>query len=350
MFGPLEQFEIIYSFFDYFKIQTNFVISEQILFPYGYQIIGFILAWKNCLDSWRETFLQVIDINLKYILNGYTNTYIPPFSPTFCITYTAFWPVIFNWLINYQFLGKIQNQQSWLEYYFFFFDFFYIFFFNNFFLMIIIIFFIFIFFIYQLFFQYTIIPKIWLYVFQQYCSIIQKIINDLLIHFNGKFYLFSLLFVLFILINILNVFGLIPYSFAITSYFSVTFFFAFIFFFSFLFIGIFYHGISLLNLFLPSGTPLVIMPLLILIEFISYFARVFSLSIRLFANITAGHILLKILSWFLFLLIHVLIISISGFFLISCLWVLEFFISILQAYVFLILLCIYLNEVLSLQH
>lgn len=93
-----------------------------------------------------------------------------------------------------------------------------------------------------------------------------------------------------------------------------------------------------------------IVPLLVLIEIISYFARVFSLSIRLFANITAGHILLKILSWFIFLLFNFFFLSISGFLLICLLWCLEFFISILQAYVFLILLCIYLNEVLFLEH
>ena len=98
------------------------------------------------------------------------------------------------------------------------------------------------------------------------------------------------------------------------------------------------------------GTPVIIMPLLILIECISYFARVFSLSIRLFANITAGHILLKILSWFVFLLMQVFFIGFAGFFLITILWCLEFFIACLQAYVFLILLCIYLNEVLDLNH
>jgi len=122
------------------------------------------------------------------------------------------------------------------------------------------------------------------------------------------------------------------------------------FFFSFICVGIYYHGFKILNLFLPSGTPVIIMPLLILIEFISYFARIFSLSIRLFANITAGHILLKILSWFIFLLFNVFLLSVSGFFLITILWILEFFIAILQSYVFLILLCIYLNEVLTLQH
>jgi F-type H+-transporting ATPase subunit a len=93
-----------------------------------------------------------------------------------------------------------------------------------------------------------------------------------------------------------NFFGLIPYSFALTSYFSVTFFFSFIFFFTLFFIGILLHGLQVLNLFIPPGTPFLILPLLFCIEVISYFARVFSLAIRLFANITAGHILLYIFS------------------------------------------------------
>jgi F-type H+-transporting ATPase subunit a len=112
--------------------------------------------------------------------------------------------------------------------------------------------------------------------------------------------------------------------------------------------GMYYHGTNLLSLFFPAGTPIMIVPLLIMIEIISYFARMFSLAIRLFANITAGHILLKILSWFVYLLIDIFFLSIWGFLLITLLWGLEFFISLLQAYVFLILLCIYVIDVLNL--
>ncbi len=90
------------------------------------------------------------------------------------------------------------------------------------------------------------------------------------------------------------------------------------------------------------------MPLLVLIEFISYIARVFSLAIRLFANITAGHILIKILSWLTWMILDILFLSGISFFIISSLWFLEFFISILQAYVFLTLLCLYLNDVVNL--
>ena len=96
------------------------------------------------------------------------------------------------------------------------------------------------------------------------------------------------------------------------------------------------------------GTPGVIVPLLVFIEFISYIARMFSLSIRLFANITAGHILVKIISGFVFLLVHFVAVFCSGWALLSLLWGLEFFISILQAYVFLVLVTIYTQDSMAL--
>jgi F-type H+-transporting ATPase subunit a len=191
-------------------------------------------------------------------------------------------------------------------------------------------------------------PTMWQYIGYKYFSQILQIMRDLITIVIGKQYYYSFFIFIFIFINISNLFGLIPYTFAITAQFSVTFLLAFLFFLTINYTGIFYQGTQLLRLFYPSGTPLIIIPLLTIIEFISYFARIFSLGIRLFANITAGHILLKILSWFVYLLIEVFFISLIGFLIISILWVLEFFISILQAYVFLILLCIYLTEVLQL--
>jgi F-type H+-transporting ATPase subunit a len=198
--------------------------------------------------------------------------------------------------------------------------------------------------------RHTIIPESWLYSFKLFYLTICRIIGDLLIQKKGKLFFFPILFRLFFCLLIGNLIGLIPYSFALTSHFALTFLLSFIFFYSILFIGIYYHGSQVLNIFLPSDTPLFIIPLLVIIEIISYFARLFSLAIRLFANVTAGHILLKILAWFIFLLSNIFFLSICGFFLISILWVLEFFICISQAYVFLILICIYLNEILVLQH
>jgi ATP synthase subunit 6 len=92
----------------------------------------------------------------------------------------------------------------------------------------------------------------------------------------------------------------LPYSLSITSHFSVTFTLAFIFFIAFNIIAIFLYKENFVCLFLPHGTPIHILPFIVLIEFISYLTRVLSLSIRLFANIISGHTLLKILGTFAF--------------------------------------------------
>ncbi len=109
---------------------------------------------------------------------------------------------------------------------------------------------------------------------------------------------FSILFFLFIFILVSNLVGLIPYSFTATSSFVITFFLALSYFIGINIIGIFEHKWHIANLALPGGVPLLIAPFLILIELVSYFAKVFSLSIRLFANMMSGHALLKILIGF----------------------------------------------------
>jgi F-type H+-transporting ATPase subunit a len=179
-------------------------------------------------------------------------------------------------------------------------------------------------------------------------NFIKNLFNDLITTNIAKFYYFQLLFLLFLLLLVINLFGLLPYTFVLTAQFCFTFSCAFIYFFSLNVTGIYLHGIKILNLFFPSGAPIFIAPLLVIIEIISYFARVFSLSIRLFANITAGHILLKIIAWFIWSLYNYIFASIPGIIIICILWFLEFFISILQAYVFTILLCIYLTDVINL--
>jgi ATP synthase subunit 6 len=95
-----------------------------------------------------------------------------------------------------------------------------------------------------------------------------------------------------------NMVGLIPYSFTATSSFVITFFLALSYFIGINIISVFKNKWTTPNLFLPSGVPLAIAPFLILIEMVSYFAKVFSLSIRLFANMMSGHALLKILIGF----------------------------------------------------
>jgi F-type H+-transporting ATPase subunit a len=109
---------------------------------------------------------------------------------------------------------------------------------------------------------------------------------------------FTVLFFLFFTILFANLAGMIPYSFTITSSFIVTFFLALMHFIAINHLAAVKHGWQVADLFLPSGAPLAIAPFLIVIEAISYVARVFSLSIRLFANMMSGHALLKILIGF----------------------------------------------------
>ena len=92
--------------------------------------------------------------------------------------------------------------------------------------------------------------------------------------------------------------GMVPYSFTITSHFSVTFFLSLSFFIGLNIFGILKNGLEFINIFLPSSSPVLITPLLLSVELVSYIARVFSLAIRLFANMMAGHALMKILAGF----------------------------------------------------
>lgn len=167
----------------------------------------------------------------------------------------------------------------------------------------------------------------------------------------GQLYYSWILFS-FLLIATLNLIGMVPYAFTVTSHIIVTFSLAFMFFIGINLRAIIDQKFNYFNLFLPSGAPVVIRPFLVIIELISYIARVFSLSIRLFANMMAGHTLLKILIGFAFLISIQLqttnwLISLLGlipFFLVFIITFLEVAIAILQAYVFTVLLCLYIKD------
>lgn len=172
-----------------------------------------------------------------------------------------------------------------------------------------------------------------------------------------------ILFYLFIFILVSNFVGLFPFAWTITNSFVITFFFAFSHFFAINLWAFFEKKMNFFKLFLPSGVPLILAPLIVPIEFISYFSRIFSLSIRLFANISSGHALLKILIGFSWNLIATTLNHISFFNGILCIlaaifpWVLivlifflEILIGFLQSYVFIILLTIYINDVISDEH
>lgn len=109
---------------------------------------------------------------------------------------------------------------------------------------------------------------------------------------------FPFVFSLHLMLLLCNLFGMVPYSFTITSHIAFTFGLALSIFIGINIIGVRTQGLNFFSLFLPKGVPLVIVPLLITIEFISYIIKVFTLSIRLFANMTSGHTLLKIIAGF----------------------------------------------------
>lgn len=127
-------------------------------------------------------------------------------------------------------------------------------------------------------------------------SFIKDVLKD---NMSIKKYSFIFLFYfVFLFILVSNLIGMTPYSITITSHLIFTLFYSLAFFIGTNIIGILYHKEKYFVLFLPEGVPIFIIPLLILIEYVSYFSRILSLSIRLFANMMAGHILMKILIGF----------------------------------------------------
>ena len=163
----------------------------------------------------------------------------------------------------------------------------------------------------------------------------------------GKKY-FPFVLTLFIFILLCNLLGLVPYSFTPTSHIIVTFAMAAVVFVGVTVIGFVKHGAHFLSFFVPQGVPFALLLLLVPIEIISYFVRPFSLSIRLFANMLAGHTMLKVFGGFVVML-GVLagwaplafLVAFTG---------LELLIAFLQAYVFAILTCLYLNDAIHLHH
>jgi F-type H+-transporting ATPase subunit a len=146
---------------------------------------------------------------------------------------------------------------------------------------------------------------------------------------------------MFILLG--NLLGLIPYSFTYTSHIIVTFGMALIVFLGTTIIGFAKHGLKFFGFFLPHGTPIFIAPLLVPIEVLSYFTRPVSLSLRLFANMTAGHTLLKVFGGFVFAMGFLGFVPLAA---TIALFGLEFLVAFLQAYVFAVLTCIYLHDAL----
>jgi F-type H+-transporting ATPase subunit a len=159
---------------------------------------------------------------------------------------------------------------------------------------------------------------------------------------------FPFIFSLFIFILFCNMVGMLPYSFTVTSHIIVTLTFAIFIFIGVNILGFGIHGFKYLKIFIPSGVPVILLPMIIIIEIISYLSRPLSLSVRLFANMMAGHTMLKVFGGFVISLGLIggwlplgFAVALTG---------LEILIAFLQAYVFAILTCIYLNDALNLHH
>ena len=177
-------------------------------------------------------------------------------------------------------------------------------------------------------------------------TFVAKMINDTA-GTNAKSF-FPFIFTLFMFVLFCNMVGMLPYSFTVTSHIIVTFVLAAIVFVGVTILGFIKHGFKYLNLFVPKGVPLVLLPLIVIIEIISYLSRPISLSVRLFANMMAGHTMLKVFGGFVIslgLLGGWLPLGFS-----VALTGLEILVAFLQAYVFAILTCIYLNDALNLHH
>ena len=156
---------------------------------------------------------------------------------------------------------------------------------------------------------------------------------------------FPLIFTLFTFLLFGNMLGMLPYSFTFTSHIIVTFVLAMFVFLLVTLLGIFIHGFKFFGLFVPKGVPMLMLPLMIPIEIISYLSRPISLSVRLFANMMAGHTMLKIFAGFI---VPLGIFGIAPLMVDVALTALEVLIAFLQAYVFTILTCLYLNESINL--
>lgn len=170
---------------------------------------------------------------------------------------------------------------------------------------------------------------------------------------KGRQY-FPLLFTLFMVVLMGNLLGMIPFSFTYTSHIVVTFALAIMIFFAVVFIGLVKHGSAFMSLFVPPGVPIWLFPLIIPIELVSFLARPLTLSVRLFANMMAGHLMLKVFAGFSVAFLSLgaagLALGILPMLFNSVLIAFEILIALLHAYIFTVLSCIYLKDTVDLHH
>ncbi|WP_426239074.1 F0F1 ATP synthase subunit A [Pararhizobium sp. DWP1-1-3] len=189
-------------------------------------------------------------------------------------------------------------------------------------------------------------------------------VSELLFEFVGKtlrenagkegMRFFPLVFSLFMFILVANLIGMFPFAFTVTSHIIVTFALAMIVFGTVTIYGLVKHGLGFFRLFMPAGIPMVLAPIIIPIEVISYMSRPISHSVRLFAVMLAGHITLKVFAGFVASMTDLGTLGVIGAILPLAMTValtaLEMLMSIIQAYVFTMLTCMYLNDALHPGH
>ena len=186
---------------------------------------------------------------------------------------------------------------------------------------------------------------------QSLAEVLYEFVADMIRSTAGEHGLkfFPLVFSIFMFVLITNLIGLIPMSFSVTSQIIVTASLALLVFFTVIIHGFWQHGLHFLKLFAPSGVPIFILPMIVMIEILSFLARPISHSLRLFANILAGHITLNLVGSFAAMMIAAFGVvgwvgaSLPVAFAVA-LFALELLVALLQAYVFAILTCIYLND------
>ena len=197
---------------------------------------------------------------------------------------------------------------------------------------------------------FFLVPNNWQIFIETNFELVSQLLFDNLNVIGQKYFLFIVLIFSFILFS--NLLGLIPYSFTVTSHLVITFTLSFSIFIGITLIGVFKHKFNILSLFIPANTSFFLSLILVPIEFISFIAKPISLGVRLFINIMAGHTLLKVIvgfAWSMLLIENLILIThLLPLFVLVLLMGLELGVALIQAYVFTILTCIYLNDSINL--
>lgn len=191
------------------------------------------------------------------------------------------------------------------------------------------------------------VPSRWQSVLELGYELIYGIVKENIGESKGKKY-FPFIFALFMMIVILNLFGLVPYTFSPTAHIAVTFGLSLSIFLGVTLLGMVNYGANYFSMFMPAGSPLGLAPFMIIIEIVSHIAKAVSLGVRLAANITAGHILFAILSGFVWkMLMAGGILAVGSIFpmlIVILVTIIEMAVAVIQAYVFSLLTSIYISE------